>query len=87
MRKLHFFPGLVLETELQPDGYYSCFEHDEYDLGCLVTYGRTREAAIEDYADALDEREAALRAKAAAAATMKVFDAAIANLKNWVEAA
>jgi hypothetical protein len=59
MRKLHFFPGLTLETELQPDGYYSCFEHNNYDLGCLVTYGKSREEAIEYYADELDEMEAA----------------------------
>lgn len=56
MEQLHFFPGLTLVTELQPDGYYSCFEHDEYDLDCLVTYGKTREEAIEYYADEMDER-------------------------------
>lgn len=55
MIKLHYFPGLVLETELQPDGYYSCFQHDEYDEGCIVTYGKTREEAIEYYADEMDE--------------------------------
>ena len=56
MEKIHSFPGIVLVTYLQPDGYYACHEHDNYDLGCIVTYGKTREAAIEDYADELDER-------------------------------
>ena len=47
---------MTLVTYLQPDGYYYCHEHENYDLGCIVTAGRTREQAIEYYADELDER-------------------------------
>jgi hypothetical protein len=57
MERLHFFPGLTLITKLQPDGYYNCYEFDNYDLDCLETFGKTREEAIEYYSDELDARD------------------------------
>jgi hypothetical protein len=54
MKQLHSFPELTLITELQPDGYYNCYEWNNYDLGCLETFGKTREEAIEYYLDELD---------------------------------
>lgn len=66
--RLHNFPGLTLVTSLQPDGDYVAVEFDNVDLGCIQGFGKTREAAIEDYADQLDEIEANRRARARAAA-------------------
>lgn len=54
--QIHFYPGLTLITELMPDGYYYCHERDAYDLGCIVTSGKTREEAIEYYSDEMDAR-------------------------------
>jgi hypothetical protein len=52
--KLHSFPGMLCVTYLQPDGCYAAHDRD-YDLGALVGHGRTREAALEDLADLMDE--------------------------------
>lgn len=56
--RLHFFPGLTLVTSLRPNGEYEAVEFDNVDLGCIQGIGNTREEAIEDYADQLDEIEA-----------------------------
>lgn len=52
--KLHSFPGMLCVTYLQPDGYYAAHDRD-YDLGISVGYGKTREAALEELADLMDE--------------------------------
>lgn len=51
--KLHSFPGMLVITYLQPDGYYAAHDRD-YDLDIAIGYGRTREDALEDLADAMD---------------------------------
>ncbi len=58
MEQLHFYPGMTVVTYLQPDGYYAAHDR-EYDLGIAVGYGKTREAALEELADLMDENGSA----------------------------
>ena len=51
-------PGMTVVTYLQPDGYYAAHDR-EYDLGIAVGYGKTREAALEELADLMDENGSA----------------------------
>lgn len=67
--KIHRFGDLIVCTDLEPDGAYTAIDAENHDLGMPVGWGKTREAAIAELLEELEERRLAWEAAEEGAST------------------